>query len=222
MNTDIQTLADAGAHFVLCTSDKRPKKGVPWKDVRPSAGEAQAWLKENKTNLTAVVPGSLGLVVVDIDRNIKNAEAAVIEIAGVPLAAAKTRKGRHLFYPKTKSRTGNTVWEFGDIRQDDGYAIMWDMKAVVEASSKLPGDPFDPTLLPRKQSASPAEITGDEETAGRNNILLGRYVPGPVLLATIRHASVSRNGRKSLVYRTRKSRSLPKKGWSIGHAARRQ
>ena len=219
MNTHIQTLADAGAHFVLCTSDKRPRKGVPWKDVRPSAGEAEAWLKKNKTNLTAVVPGSLGLIVVDVDRNIKNAEAAVIEIAGVPLAVANTRKGRHLFYPKTKSRTGNTVWEFGDIRQDDGYAIMWDMKAVVEASSKLPGNPFDPTLLPRKQSAPPAKRTGDEETAGRNNRLWGD---------TFRAGLIGDDKARKRIEKWAKVAGLSdkeieitsEKGWATGHAAR--
>ena len=219
MNTHIQTLADAGAHFVLCTSDKRPRKGVKWKDVRPSAGETDAWLKKNKTNLAAVVPGSLRLIVVDIDKHIEEARKVVIESAGSPLAEAKTRKGKHLFYPKVAARTRNGQWEYGDTRQDDGYAIMWDMKAVVEANNKLPGDPFDPTVLPRKQTAPPGEITGAEETAGRNNRLWADTFRAGLIGDDKARANAEKwtkvNGLSD-----KEIEITSKKGWATGHAAR--
>ena len=219
MNTHIQTLADAGAHFILCTSDKRPRKGVKWKDVRPSAGEAEAWLKKSKANLVAVVPGSLGLVVVDIDKNIEEARKAVIGSAGVPLAEAKTRKGKHLFYPKAAGRTRNGIWEYGDIRQDDGYAIMWDTKAVVEASSKLAGDPFDPNLLPRKQSAPPAEKTGEEETVGRNNRLWGDTFRAGLIGDDKARKRIEKWAQVSGLS-DKEIEITSEKGWATGHAAR--
>ena len=219
MNTHIQTLKKAGAHFVLCTSNKRPRKEVKWKAVRPSAGETDAWLKKSKGNLVAVVPGSLDLIVVDVDRNIEEARKVVIDSAGVPLAEAKTRKGKHLFYPKAAGRTRNGVWEYGDIRQDDGYAIMWDIKAVAEASSKLPGDPFDLTVLPRKQSAPPGEGNGDKEPDGRNNRLWGATFRAGIIGDDKARANAE-EWAKVAGLSDKEIEIASEKGWATGHAAR--
>ena len=96
---------------------------------------------------------------------------------------------------------------------------MWDTKAVVEASSKLPGDPFDPNLLPRKQSAPPAEITGEEEVVGRNNRLWGD---------TFRAGLIGDDKARTNAEKWAKVSGLPdmeievtsEKGWTTGRAAR--
>ena len=221
MKTQIQTLADAGAHFVLCTSNKRPIE--KWKGKRPSATNARAWLKKDKTNLAAVVPGSLGLVVVDIDRNIENAEAAVIESAGVPLAIAKTRKGRHIFYPKAKSRTGNAEWEYGDIRQDNGYVVMWDAGAIVKAIGKLPGEPFNLDHLPGKKSRSTAapggEVNDEEDKGGRNNRLWGDTFRAG-LIGNDKARTNAEKWAKVSGLSDREIEITAEKGWAAGHAAR--
>ena len=206
MKTHIQTLADAGAHFVLCKADKRPVE--KWKEKRPTAARAREWLKD-KGNLLSVVPGSLGLLVVDIDKDVERARSLVVGSSS-PLAEADTRKGKHLYYPKTKSRTGNRSWQYGDIRQDAGYVVVWNIDAVVTALKNLPGEPFDLDVLPRSASRTVEGEDDAEDKGGRNNRLWGE-TSAPDLSATERRAPERSNGQGWLVYRTRKLRPLLKR-----------
>ena len=215
MNTHIQTLADAGAHFVLCKSNKHPVE--KWKDKRPSASRARKWLKEEKENLLGIVPGSLGLLVVDIDKDIESARKIVAGISK-PLSEADTRKGKHLYYPKTKARTGNSSWQYGDIRQDAGYAIMWNIAAVVAALKNLPGEPFDVKVLP-DAVARPADAADDGDKGGRNNRLWG---------VTFRAGLLGDEKARARAEEWAKLAGLPdseikitsEKGWTTGSAAR--
>ena len=218
MTSHIQTLAERGAHFVLCKSDKRPIE--KWKDKRPNAARVQKWMKTNG-NLMAIVPASVGLLVVDIDRNIDSARKIIVQ-SRAPLSEAVSRKGKHLFYPKTKSRTGNKEWEFGDIRQDHGYVVMWNPGTVVEAIRKLPGEPFNLDLLPGLKSRSSRTATaepGEEDKGGRNNRLWS---------ATFRAGLIGDDKARANAEKWAKVSGLSdkeieitsEKGWATGHAAR--
>ena len=219
MTSHIQTLLKAGAHFVLCKSDKRPIE--KWKDKRPNAARVGEWPKKDKGNLIGVVPASVGLFVVDIDKNVDSAREIIVQ-SRAPLSEADTRKGKHLFYPKTKSRTGNGEWEHGDIRQDSGYVIMWDPGAIVEAIRKLPGEPFNLDLLPGLKSRSSRTATaepGEEDKGGRNNRLwsatfrAGLFDDGKARTNAEKWAKVAGLSDKEIEIAS-------EKGWATGHAAR--
>ena len=82
MSADLQSaaalayLGDMGAHFVLVRNDgtpesKRPRAGITWGDTWPSAADI---LHETTTDAGAllpfgVVPGSIGLAVLDVDND---------------------------------------------------------------------------------------------------------------------------------------------------------
>ena len=219
MNAHIQTLADAGAHFVLCKSNKQPVE--KWKDTRPTASRAHKWLKEKKGNLIGVVPGSLGLLVVDIDKNVDSAREIIVQ-SRAPLSEADTRKGKHLFYPKTKSRTGNGEWEHGDIRQDHGYVVMWDPGAIVEAIRKLPGEPFNLDLLPGLKSRSSRTATaepGEEDKGGRNNLLWGDTFRAGLIGDDKARANTEKWAKVSGLS-DKEIEITSEKGWTTGRAAR--
>ena len=214
MNTHIRTLAEAGAHFVLCKSDKRPIE--KWKDKRPDAARVREWKKKDNGNLIGIVPATVGLLVVDIDKNVDRAREIIVQ-SRAPLSEADTRKGKHLFYPKAKSRTGNAKWEYGDIRQDNGYVVMWDAGAIVEAIGKLPGEPFNLDHLPGSRDATVEP--GEEDKGGRNNRLWG---------ATFRAGLIGDGKARTNAEKWAKVAGLSdkeiditaEKGWTTGHAAR--
>ena len=218
MTSHIQTLAEAGAHFVLCKSDKRPIE--KWKDKRPNAARVREWKKDNG-NLIGVVPASVGLLVVDIDKSVDSAREIIVQ-SRAPLSEADTRKGKHLFYPKTKSRTGNGEWEYGDIRQNNGYVVMWDPGAIVKAIGELPGEPFNLDLLPGLKSRSSRTATveqGEEDKGGRNNRLwddtfrAGLFDDGKARTNAEKWAKVAGLSDKEIEIAS-------EKGWATGHAAR--
>ena len=215
MTSHIQTLAKAGAHFVLCKSDKRPIE--KWKDKRPNAARAGEWTKNNG-NLIAVVPASVGLLVVDIDKNVDSAREIIVQ-SRAPLSESDTRKGKHLFYPKTKSRTGNGEWEYGDIRQDNGYVVMWDTGAIVKAFRQLPGEPFSLDILPGLKSRTATVEPGEEDKGGRNNRLwsatfrAGLFDDGSARTNAEKWAKIAGLSDKEIEIAS-------EKGWATGHAAR--
>ena len=151
--THIDTLRQAGAHFVLCHDDKRPVG--QWKDVHPSKAAVAA-----HTGLVGIVPASVGLWVLDIDDREGEAVAAKVhDIFGTdPLATSATHTaGRlHLLYKAFSAEAnGNQNWALmqngihrGETRAARGYAIIWDASAWCRAVER-DADPVSPALLPK-------------------------------------------------------------------------
>ena len=140
--------------FVLCRRDKRPVE-KRWQsiDPPPPARQADDWVNGRK-GLLGIVPGSVGLFVVDIDEGGAAAVEAVSKLLGEPLASVATKRagGRHLYYPAPDGEVRNRKWETpegsGDIRGTRGYVILWDMAdlavaaAMVRARNAPPSDPM--------------------------------------------------------------------------------
>ena len=163
MNAYIQTLAEAGAHFVLCHEKVAVEK--KWQEKRPSAGDVQGWLAKNADhNNVGMIPGSIGCIVIDIDRpKIKGKplpdeeEKAIVEKFEPPLASVMTPSGgRHLFYKTVEESVGNVRWRSGDIRHSTGYVVLYDVETVA--------------LTLEKREAAPAlSAVGFIEAFGRVN-----------------------------------------------------
>ena len=132
----LERLAQAGAHLVLCTESKRPIVSC-WQKV-PADLEAAL----DHDGLVGVIPTSLGLVVVDVDRSLPGparhawshpdipkigAQAARCAL-GEPLASIQTRSGGwHLVYRSEHGRqVGNAKWRYGDIRGSRGFIVLWE------------------------------------------------------------------------------------------------
>ena len=155
MNTHIQTLAKAGAHFVQCRKKTavNPKAAVEkeWQNKMPTAEQVCRWLDEDKN--VGLRPVSVGCVVIDLDPLkgkdgkpvpgfegiIKDELRAITAQCGPPLATVKTPSGgRHLFYKSADDMAGNVKWRSGDIRQSSGYIVLYDIPAVCSIIEKLP------------------------------------------------------------------------------------
>ena len=125
----LEALDKAGAHFVLCGADKRPKAKA-WQKTRPPL---DAVLRHNGP--VGVIPASLGCVVVDVDEGGEQAADEVIKRFGQPLAKVPTRRrgGWHLWFRcREADSIGNIVWRDGDIRGAKGQAILWQPELVAE------------------------------------------------------------------------------------------
>ena len=125
----LATLAKAGAHFVLCGADKRPKAKA-WQKTRPPLDAAH-----RHDGPVGVIPASLGCVVVDVDVGGDQACKAVISQLGTPLAKVPTRRtcGWHLWFKcRDAKEIGNRAWRDGDIRGAKGYAILWRPELVAK------------------------------------------------------------------------------------------
>ena len=125
----LATLAEAGAHFVLCWANKRPKT-TAWQKTRPPL---DAVLRH--TGPVGVVPSTIGGVVVDVDEGGAAAADAVISQLGLPLAKVPTRRagGWHIWFRcREADEIGNRTWQGGDIRGARGYAILWHPESVAK------------------------------------------------------------------------------------------
>ena len=129
MTDALATLAAAGAHFVLCGADKRPKAKA-WQ-ANPAGLEAAL----GHEGPVGVIPASLGCVVVDVDQGGDAAADAVIAQLGLPLAKVPSRRdgGWHIWYRSCEAdEIGNRAWEGGDIRGARGQAILWHPEIVAK------------------------------------------------------------------------------------------
>ena len=129
MGNALATLAEAGAHLVLCGADKRPKAKA-WHKAPASLDAAL-----RHKGLVGVVPASLGCVVVDVDEGGDEARQAVISQLGRPVAEVPTRRdgGWHIWYrSRDAHEIGNRAWRHGDIRGAKGQAILWAPELVAE------------------------------------------------------------------------------------------
>lgn len=135
----LDTLAAAGAHFVLAKADKRAVE-KNWQKDPPQVAAVKAWVAQ-RGNLVGIKPTSVGLVVVDLDEPENIDVARVVGLLGEPLASVPTSKPGHvhLWYRKPAGMVGNRKWADpetqrlgGDIRCSKGYAILWDAAAVAD------------------------------------------------------------------------------------------
>ena len=142
-------LYSRGAHFVLARNNPQdPKKHksasqANWQTRKPHLEKVLG-----HTGYMAVIPASLGLVVVDVDydklhkpgdkpntasnrlvETIRKVEAAL----GKALAKVQTQGGGfHLFYKGTHEER-NGKWLYGDIRGAKGYVVIYDAPEVLRA-----------------------------------------------------------------------------------------
>ena len=73
----------------------------------------------------AVVPGTMGFVVFDVDCDHDLADKLLVAEFGKPAAKVKSHsKGYHYWYPAS-GEIGNSEWLCGDVRGTSGYIILW-------------------------------------------------------------------------------------------------
>ena len=119
----IHILADAGAHFVLCNLDKKPRWSG-WNTRWPAAKTA-AIHRALRVGPIGVIPFSLDSTALDIDAG---DPSELLRIhppwADIP---SKRRGGRHAYYDDDKPR-GNADWALhgcsGQVRGGRGYVIL--------------------------------------------------------------------------------------------------
>ncbi len=165
----LEALAEAGAHFVLCRTDKRPRTKA-WQKT-PAALEAA----RRHEGPVGVVPASLGCIVVDVDQGGEAAVDGVIRALGQPLARVPTRRegGEHLWYQcRDAEEVGNRAWRHGDIRGGRGYVILWDAESVAEGLADTSRPLADLNLADLAQL--PPKANGGVE--GERNDTLNRRV----------------------------------------------
>ena len=155
-------LASAGAHFVLCTPDKKPIWNG-WPRRRPTAEAAAIHRRED--GLLGIIPWSLRSTGLDVDAG----DPEQLFSAFVPLVefASKRRGGRHAYYDDTEPR-GNSKWAAfgcsGEVRGSKGYLILHNnglellaevLERRVEGARAWPRDLFEMAGLPPVEAREP-------------------------------------------------------------------
>ena len=80
----------------------------------------------------AVVPGSMGFVVMDVDRDHDIANRLLVGQFGEPAAKVKSHhKGFHYWYPATGD-IANSNWLCGEVRGTKGYIIPWHLEDLLD------------------------------------------------------------------------------------------
>ena len=138
-------LCGLNAHMVLCRLNKRPLHSG-WQRSSPSVHEVKAHLETD--GLIGVIPASVGMVIVDVDRKLPCGRGegwacdglveigtdAVIATLGQPIRSILTRSGgQYLVYRGPSDPVGNKKWRYGDVRHASGYVIVWDLAALLDA-----------------------------------------------------------------------------------------
>ena len=170
----LRDLHERGAHLALMTPDKRPvhrgwlDEPAPFDAVLAHAGLG---------GLVGIVPGSIGMFAVDVDRG---DPGAVVAVLGEPLARVASRRkgGAHLYYRAEPGEVGNREWTAGEaggeIRGTNGAAVLWDAPAVAAAVAYMNG--AAPADLSKLAKPKPAPGTGPKTVrsapkGARNNTL---------------------------------------------------
>ena len=162
----ITQLHSAGVHLVLCRSqdegNKKAKSAIEsrWQSKSVALKPALAHVKAG--GLLGFIPGRSGLWVLDIDNFPGENKAIDGLLANVSaLAIVNTNRGVHAYFKKSASvpipnRAWSTGGYSGDIRSDNGYAICWNLGALLEALGKLPAAAgVSTTLFPKPPKAKP-------------------------------------------------------------------
>ena len=169
----------AGAHFVLCTGDKRPIV----KEWQNHPADLPAVLAHaGGTGLIGLVPGSIGAVVCDLDP--EGADDTTPPLAGVVVQHATRRKGTHFWYrAPPDGEVRNRKWartaggqHVGDVRGSRGFCVLWNPGAVAAAVTGRDfdfADPVDVSTLPwpRKGKGSDVEQMRAAANGARNETL---------------------------------------------------
>ena len=178
MTSIVDTFVDLhnlGAHFLEVPEDSKKSVGK-WKDHPLTLNKVKALA--SKPLRLALVPGSLGLVIIDVDVHtgeklaprIKSVEAVLgPPICQIPTPGRGKRKlpGAHMCYRKQDKTVGSPVWKYGEVRADKGYVVAYNPGKVLKAARRvLEAEAVDVSKLPRDNEASPKE-------GNRNNVLYG-------------------------------------------------
>ena len=120
--------------------------GEDWLKCRPPTGDAVIAHLQRRgfkgDNRVGFVPGSLGLLVVDVDD--PNHAQALFEAVGPPLLRIPSRHGDdgrfHAYYKKPPTLegeepliVGNSKWQGGELRCDNGFVVLWGGERTVKA-----------------------------------------------------------------------------------------
>ena len=181
----IARLTDAGAHLVLCKSDKRPYWSG-WQRRRPAVDVAAFHRAEG--GLLGVIASSLGSSVLDIDFG--NPAALLAEFE--PWADLPTPRGRHAYYDDDIPRR-NGDWAArgcsGQVRSAHGYVILHDnapellvaaLDTRADRPCRFPADLFEAAGLSPVAVEVPPHVVrpaGIEE-APRIVLAMERIFPG--------------------------------------------
>ena len=87
----------------------------------------------NEGEVWAVVPGSMGYVVLDVDRDHEIADQLLVaEFRSKPAAKVRSHhKGYHYWYPAT-GEIANSNWLCGEVRGTGGYIILWHLDDLLK------------------------------------------------------------------------------------------
>lgn len=137
----------SGGHITLCTPDKNPRgagnvaKGWHLPENRPRLDEVLSHAATG--GLIGIIPASVGLIGIDIDRDVGDSLAAIEGEFGPPVAMQRTPSGgAHMFYPKADCHVGSSQWgesvedpgkQRGELRQDTGQICIYDVGALANA-----------------------------------------------------------------------------------------
>ena len=169
----ISDLYHLGAHFIRLDDDKRPigykscecpnLARVTQKGLKGHLPLCRSWLAHRLSGLQAdqwegligIIPGSIGLMAVDID-GVDHKAPSPSELIGAriawqshlgapPVGFQQTRSGgRHdLYRTSNADKVGNLAWKIeyqgdrvcgGEVRGSRGYIVVWDIDALHEAA----------------------------------------------------------------------------------------
>ena len=128
----------------------------------------------------AIVPSTIGAVVVDVDYGGWDAVQAVIDLLGEPAIILKSRRDDcyHLYYPAPKKKP-RFQWEFpsleggdkwkGEVLSSTRQAVLWDGESLSKLSVAIREDAFgkeapDFDLLPKKQEQGKKDKKAGQES----------------------------------------------------------
>ena len=184
----LEALLDAEAHLLLCRAEDKHPIESEWE--KHPADRARVLAHARGGGLIGLIPGSLGLLVVDVDvdktgtpearrAQCKTGGEAALAALGEPLAKHWTRSwGAHLWYRAPEGEVRNQKWDRGDIRGSRGFVVLWDPAAAVRAlHAKHTAEPVDLEKL--IQPAAPKASTPDDlrqATEGDRNEILNAGV----------------------------------------------
>ena len=152
---DLEGLPEA-AHFVTLDKGQKGAK-YSFNTVKPSREKVKKHLHEG--GWLGLIPGSVGLVVVDVDvkgGSLEEGRETALEALGEPLVETRTPGGGvHLYY-RGSGQEKNGTWLGGDIRGSNGYVVIYDSEALFDAWVKAKtATPVDVGVLGYGQNSNP-------------------------------------------------------------------
>ena len=193
--TPYQTLAKSGAHLVLYSKKKRRPIRKGW--IEESADLAELERHVASGGIAGVIPGSLGLLVVDVDLDRHGfSPEGVIELLGAPLlrCPSHTPGNEHLYYRNGGGKLPYR-WIGGEVLGSTRGAVLYGDAAerLVTILGQVEGaEPPNLALLPKPERKDTKRAQREVETAPegeRNNTLYQ---------SAVRYATRGKNARDLL------------------------